>query len=38
MNIQSNAIPESPLESQAVAPTLISPARSMYWLLRRELW
>jgi ABC-2 type transport system permease protein len=38
MNIQSNAIPESPLESQAVAPALISPARRMYWLLRRELW
>ncbi len=38
MNIQSNAIPESPLESQAVAPALISPARRMYWSLRRELW
>jgi ABC-2 type transport system permease protein len=38
MNTQSNAIPESPLESQAVAPALISPARRMYWSLRRELW
>ncbi len=38
MNTQSNAVPGSSLESQAVAPALISPARRMYWSLRRELW
>ena len=40
MNTQSNAVPESPLKSQAVAaaPAVISPARRMYWSLRRELW
>ncbi len=38
MNTQSNAIPGSSLESQTIAPPVISPARRMYWLLRRELW
>ncbi len=38
MNTQSNAIPGSSLESQASAPTVISPARRMYWCVRRELW
>ena len=38
MNIQSNVMPESPLESRAVAPVFISPARRIYWSLRRELW
>jgi ABC-2 type transport system permease protein len=37
-NTQTNAVPESSLQSQAVAPAVISPARRMYWLLRRELW
>ena len=35
---QSNAMPESSVESQAVAPAVISPARLMYWSVRRELW
>jgi ABC-2 type transport system permease protein len=38
MNTQSNAIPGSSVESQATAPPVISPARRMYWSLRRELW
>jgi len=38
MNTQSNAIPESPLESQVIAPAVISPTRRMYWSVRRELW
>ena len=38
MNTQSDAVPESSLESQAVAPAVISPARRMYWSLRREVW
>jgi ABC-2 type transport system permease protein len=38
MNTESNAMPESHLESQVVAPVVISGTRRMYWSLRRELW
>lgn len=38
MNTQSNAIPESPLEPQVIAPAVISATRCMYWSVRRELW
>jgi ABC-2 type transport system permease protein len=38
MNTQSNALPESPLESQVIAPAVISATRRMYWSVRRELW
>jgi ABC-2 type transport system permease protein len=38
MNSQSNVMPEFPLESQRVAPVVITPARRMYWSVRRELW
>jgi ABC-2 type transport system permease protein len=38
MNTQSNAIPESPLESQVAAPTVIPVSRRIYWSLQRELW
>jgi ABC-2 type transport system permease protein len=38
MNTQSNAIPESPLESQVIAPAVISATRVLYWSVRRELW
>jgi ABC-2 type transport system permease protein len=38
VNTQSNAMPESPLESQAIAPAVISATRPMYWSVRRELW
>jgi ABC-2 type transport system permease protein len=38
MNIQSNAMPESPLESQATAPAAMPAPRPLYWSVRRELW
>ncbi len=38
MNTQSNAVPESPLESQVVAPAAIPATRLLYWSVRRELW
>jgi ABC-2 type transport system permease protein len=34
MNTESNAVSESP----AIAPVAISPARRLYWSVRRELW
>ena len=37
MNAQSNAMSGSPLESQGIAPAVISPTRAMYWSVRREL-
>ncbi len=38
MNTESNAMPQSPLESQVIAPAVISATRPMYWSVRRELW
>jgi len=38
MSTQSNAMPESPLESQVIAPAVMSATRPMYWSVRRELW
>jgi len=38
MNSQSNAMPESALKSQAIAPAVIASTRPLYWALRRELW
>ena len=38
MNIESNAIPGSPLESQVIAPAVLSATQPMYWSVRRELW
>src|SRR6266849_1284816 len=38
MNTPSNAIPESPVESQVLAPAIIPWSRRMYWSMRRELW
>ncbi len=38
MNTQSNAVPESPLGSQVIAPAAMSATRPMYWSVRRELW
>src|SRR6267143_712037 len=38
MNTQSNAVPESHLGSQAIAPAAMSATRPMYWSVRRELW
>jgi len=38
MNMPSNAMPESPRDTQDRAPAVISAARRMYWSVRRELW
>ncbi|HLW83626.1 MAG TPA: hypothetical protein VKR60_00345 [Candidatus Sulfotelmatobacter sp.] len=38
MNIQSNAMPESPLEAQGIAPAVLVATRPLYWSVRRELW
>ena len=38
MNTQSNAIPESPLQSQVTAAVPIPAPRRMYWCVRREFW
>ena len=38
MNTPSNAVPESALDTQAIAPATTSPTRPLYWSLRRELW
>jgi ABC-2 type transport system permease protein len=37
MNTRSNALPDSPLDSQGIAPA-ISATRPLYWSIRRELW
>ena len=36
MNTRTDAMPDSPMGSQLPAP--ISPARRLYWSVRRELW
>jgi len=38
MNTQSNATPESTLNSQAMEPAVMPATRPMYWSVRRELW
>jgi ABC-2 type transport system permease protein len=38
MNTQSNAVPDSPLAAQGIAPAAMSATRPMYWSVRRELW
>jgi ABC-2 type transport system permease protein len=38
MNTESNAVPESPLGSQPIAPAALSTPRPFYWSVRRELW
>jgi len=38
MNTQSNAVPEASFQSHGVAPTAVSPAQTLYWSIRRELW
>jgi ABC-2 type transport system permease protein len=38
MSTSSNAVPETPLESQVTAPAVITASRGMYWAVRRELW
>jgi ABC-2 type transport system permease protein len=38
MNTESNALPDSPLGSPAIAPAAMSVPRPFYWSVRRELW
>ncbi len=38
MNTPSNVMPESSVESQAIARAHIPATRRMYWSIRRELW
>ena len=38
MSVQSNAVPESPLDSPGIAPAALSATRPLYWSVRRELW
>jgi ABC-2 type transport system permease protein len=38
VSTSSNAMPESPVESQTVAPRATSATRPLYWSVRRELW
>jgi ABC-2 type transport system permease protein len=38
MNTPSNVMAESQLRSEAMAPLEVSPARRLYWSVRRELW
>jgi len=38
MNTQSNAVPGSPLDSQAIPPAALSDTRPLYWSVRREIW
>jgi ABC-2 type transport system permease protein len=38
MNTEWNAVPDSPLDSQAIAPAAMSATQPMYWSVRRELW
>jgi len=38
MSTQTNAMPDSSLESQVLAPVAIPATRHIYWALQRELW
>ena len=38
MNTQSNTVPESSSDSQAITSAAMSPTRPLYWSVRRELW
>jgi len=38
MTMQSNSLPESFPEAQAIAAARISPVRRFYWSVRREVW
>ena len=38
MSTQSNPLRESTLESQGIAPAVVSAPRPLYWSVRRELW
>jgi ABC-2 type transport system permease protein len=38
MNMQSNAIPDSPIAAQRLAPVIIPEGRLLYWSVLREVW
>ncbi len=38
MNPPSNSMPEFPIDSQGIAPAVMSATRPMYWSVQRELW
>src|SRR5882724_4571785 len=38
MNTQSDAVSQSALDSQRIAPAAMSESRPLYWSVRRELW
>jgi ABC-2 type transport system permease protein len=38
MNTQSNTVPESSSDSQAITPAAMSATRPLYWSVWRELW
>jgi ABC-2 type transport system permease protein len=38
MNTQSNAMPDSSIDSQAISAVAMSQTRPFYWSVRRELW
>ena len=38
MNTQSNAVPETHIQSQVIEPTAIPVTQRLYWSIRRELW
>jgi ABC-2 type transport system permease protein len=38
MNSQSNAVPDSPRDSQGIPPAAMSETRPIYWSIRREIW
>lgn len=38
MNTPTNAVPQSAVDSQGVAPAATNAMRPLYWSLRRELW
>src|SRR5437773_3935220 len=38
MNTQSNTVPESSSDSQAITPAAMPATRPMYWSVRREVW
>src|SRR5580704_1223679 len=38
MNMPSDAVPESRVDSAAIAPAAIPVTQQFYWAVRRELW
>jgi ABC-2 type transport system permease protein len=38
MNTPSNALPEPPVDSPAIAPAALAATRPLYWSVRREWW